>query len=251
MPESQERRSFLFSLTLTELAFLMFFLLLLLALTQLGLRDDDRTVVTTLRDIRGFEGLEQRILENDHDFVELVRAPLEAVLSSTDAERLERLTRLIEADDLQASGAQPCADEGVKLEQANQNLRGQLENVRRRCGRGGLDYPPCWADPNSGAIDYIYDVTLREESIDVARSWRDSRDQAARAIPGALELVGVGHTIQRFSDRADPVLAWSNASDCRHYVRIYDGAVTKDGFKRTLLTVEDFFYKYLVREYIP
>jgi hypothetical protein len=255
VPENQEGRPLLFSLTLTELAFMMFFLLLLLAVAQLGVqsrelrtRSEDATVVTALGELQGFDVVRRRILEDDRDFFELVRAPLEAILRSPEPERLKRLTALIEASEMEGRGEESCADRVLDLERTNVNLRGQLEHMRQRCGRGGIDYPPCWADPTTGTIVYIYDITIHEETIDVVRAWPDWRDPEVRAIPGAAELLGRGYSIRAFSERAWPILAWSNAESCRHYVRIYDEAETKDGFKRTLLTVEQFFYKYLVLE---
>jgi hypothetical protein len=36
--------------------------------------------------------------------------------------------------------------------------------------------------------------------------------------------------------------------NCRHFVKIFDNTTTKETFKKNLLTVESYFYKYLTNE---
>jgi len=45
-----------------------------------------------------------------------------------------------------------------------------------------------------------------------------------------------------------PLFAWSKAHNCRHFVRIKDDSKTsKEAFKRQMLAIEAYFYKYLER----
>jgi len=67
-------------------------------------------------------------------------------------------------------------------------------------------------------------------------------------IPEAEKLVGKNLTQQQLQQRLKPILNWSKAHGCRHFVRIKDDQYTsKQAFKQQMLIIEDYFYKYLVR----
>jgi hypothetical protein len=126
----------------------------------------------------------------------------------------------------------------------------EIVNVLR--GRGSD--PPCWWQFVEGDRDIIYvlEVVLRSQELSLRPIWPDDYDQEARRVPNLVQLSQAGTvTYPQFRRLALPVLRWGQTQNpqCRHFVRIYDsvqGGDEKNDFKNALLTVEDFFYKYLV-----
>ena len=70
------------------------------------------------------------------------------------------------------------------------------------------------------------------------------------SIPDVRKLVGDDQSLAVFRGPASSVLEWSQSQDpeCRHYVQIADAATTKDGYKNKRLVVENYFYKYELRQ---
>jgi len=119
---------------------------------------------------------------------------------------------------------------------------------------GGIG--PCWSRPRSGArpeIVYVLNVVLQASTIGVTREWPDDFQLVADTVPGLARLSQAGVvSYGQFRELALPVFEWSKVQDpeCRHFVVMYDSVESptpKDDFKVAMLTVEDFFYKYLVR----
>ena len=82
--------------------------------------------------------------------------------------------------------------------------------------------------------------------------WPESYQLRADQVTNLMSLAEAGTiSYADFRREALPVYEWSQlqATQCRHFVVIHDSvqsADTKEDFKHGLLTVEDFFYKYLV-----
>ena len=133
--------------------------------------------------------------------------------------------------------------ENERLEAASHDMTGQLRNYQKRLGRG-RDFPPCWAN-ESGQIEYLYRVVIREETLSVKPAWPERRADDIRAIPGAHEVVGDQMSIKEFRNRAAPILSWSKQREpeCRHFVILIDRADTKNSFKAKRFAVEAYFYK--------
>lgn len=141
--------------------------------------------------------------------------------------------------------SQVSRDAGRLKRQAS-NLQGQIAYLRERVGNG-LDHPPCWAD-TLGKPEYALRVTLFTDSVRTRAIWPPHRDQEAQRVSGLSALAGAELPYARFRTFAQPVLTWSRFQDpeCRHFVVIVDSVQGgKDAFKSGLLTVEDYFYKYL------
>ncbi len=87
------------------------------------------------------------------------------------------------------------------------------------------------------------------ESLRVENIAPDHRDADFDLVAGASSLSNGTFSIPEFRRLATPLLNQSLADSCRHFVRITDETqVTKKAFKTNLLTIEDFFYKYLERD---
>lgn len=269
-------RSQVFSITLTELVLLLFFLLLFTAVWQIS-----RIKTAAARDASKLTGLEAMVTASlgsgDPDSL---RAIVESAAENAAAEqKAEELGEQIEAmESLIAQAAGQESEEFVKLirtaaqvergqherdelresvdslhgvaqtlEERNANLAGQVKHYQRQVQNRGLGFPPCWADAE-GKPEYIFNVHLKEGALVTTPAWPPHRAGAVEAVTGASALAHTDLSPAEFARRALPVRRWSQSEDpeCRHFVRITDDAtMSKIAFKSHLLLVEDFFYKYL------
>ena len=266
MNASRDKHSFLLSVTLTELGFILFFLLLLVAFWKL--RDLSREKDTAkMHAEANHQRVDQLIAEKDQlservkdletenaqygaykkildehngmipdQFKELVRISSEVIAEKRELEQSLRESKLQNEN---------LREENQQLESSKQDLTGQVLNYQRRFGQGGRDFPPCWAD-ESGNIEYIYRVVVGEKVLSVEPAWPEWRADDISTIPGAREAVGGSLSIKEFRNRVASVLGWSKqrAPECRHFVILVDHAKTKDSFKVKRFAVEDYFYKY-------
>jgi len=274
MLPGRSNKSFILSLTLTEVLILLFFVLLFAAVWEISTanetideqleqiaeasginkkqaislieamqkRDESQELRERLQEaekrIEGYDSLlaMQEEMEDD-DFRELVRRAAKSVNSEKEVTRLR--SKLDSTEETL---------EAMKNKAAN--MKAQVTNMSARLRNAGMGFPPCWADSLSGKPEYIYSVELRQDSLQVERSWPEYREDEARKVNGALRLAGSSVSRQEFSQLAQPVLNWSKSQDpeCRHFVIIEDTpATTKDQFKESMLLVENYFYKFLPR----
>lgn len=139
-------------------------------------------------------------------------------------------------------------EEAARAAKDLQNCRGQLKNCTSKLGPRGYGLPPCWTDPPTGQIQYIYDVELRNDGVTAKAVWPAERQQDAQALQGALELPGYGvMRLEDFQARTQGIFQAGRKAnpECRHYVKLYRSPALKDIdlFNRLRLGVEDYFYK--------
>ncbi|WP_031434257.1 hypothetical protein [Methylomarinum vadi] len=277
------RRSFLFGMTLNELAFMMFFLLMLLSTAALHDKsveleqqksksnELERQIERTRQDLdasfkrlRLLEDMVGRITGLGRDASrELLEQAFAKLQAAGDLDRLaadntrlrqelQELTQLrrqlqeLQPDTAPEQTLQELIEQSRNAQREQQDLRGQLHFLQQQLKGNGLDHPPCWADPDNGAIQYLYRITIHEQTVTVEAAWPDSRAADASRLPGAAELAGQTLSLGAFQAKAAPIFQWSKSHECRHFVRIHDDPNTsKKAFKTTLLTIESVFYKYL------
>ena len=268
MDHEPGRRSFLLSISLAELAFILLFLVLLLSLVKSNLQaeelegfkentskdkvqliaekkiceEENMRLASQLQDFEDFK----KALEDDQRLPSNWTALVQGYKACKDSERsagvIEEENRQLE-DEVSALEAQK-----EDLKRQVDNLQGQLLNCQRRCENAGngLDHPPCWADVNTGKAQYLYRVTVKEDSIRVEPRWPASREK--EAVGSAIIQSGLGDGLSNAQFRAKmrPILEDSKRQDpeCRHTVFIVDEAVSKDAYKTKRLMTEDYFYKY-------
>jgi hypothetical protein len=235
MSSPEERRSFLLSMTLTELALILFFLLLLLTVFQLKRKDED--IQKKDQVIRDLIGEDPRLISvlpevsnwvkefEDEDFKNLKR-------------RIQRDPRTERQWDEQVSG---LTSENKDLVALNEYLQLKINS-----STGGRDHPPCWVNPDTLKVDYIYRVILRESDLAVEPAWPVHRANDIDKIPGGRLLESASMSLREFSRAAAPILAWSKAQkpECRHYVIMIEKAESIDEYNKKRFKVEEFFYKY-------
>ncbi|PKM12869.1 MAG: hypothetical protein CVV13_03945 [Gammaproteobacteria bacterium HGW-Gammaproteobacteria-3] len=283
MAPSDARRSFLLGMTLNELAFLMFFLLMLLSTTALHKKNKQlqqetqknnelQLEITQTKEnfdtsFKRLQLLEQKFYQStglasnsspeqwDQAFEKLEAVHNNNQLASENIRLKQQLqqTQQLRIQLQQINPDAPPQEVLAKLIESTQNaqhdqqnLRGQLHYLQQQLSGNGLDHPPCWADANTGAIQYLYRISLYGQMLHIEAAWPNSRQRDVKSIPGASELAGQALSFQAFSAQTDSVYQWSKARECRHFVRIHDDPqTTKRSFKNALLTIESVFYKYL------
>ena len=159
----------------------------------------------------------------------------------------ERLAQELGLGESERDLVDRMAGDVSQAEREASDLRGQIENLIGQLGNG-LDHPPCWPDA-AGRPEYAYEVEIMNDLVSVRQVWPPHRAAQAAEIPGMLALPGANLSYDEFIRRSIPVFNWSARRDpeCRHFVRIVDRVDGgKEPYKEALLTVERFFYKFLV-----
>lgn len=289
MASSEGRRSFLLSITLSELSFIMFFLLMIVSASIL-----QKTKYELEQEIQEKNNLQQEAVKARQDltdnfkrlqllesqimgaagfsappsekqlgefFAKLQEIKAEDKLAHENArlqrelqslQRYQKLAAALERSGVQGKSPQQVLEQLLQqidiYQHQQQTLKGRVVYLQKSLQGNGLDHPPCWANPETGVVEYLYSMTLYEQKIKIVGAWPDHRKADLRLIPGAEKLAGKSLTRQQLKRLVQPVFAWSKAHDCRHFVRIKDDMKTsKEAFKRQMLAVETYFYKYLQR----
>ncbi len=287
MESGDARRGFLLGITLNELAFLLFFLLLLVS--AMALRAKDANIERKEEQLRDRKiqvtAIETKLNENFKELVyqEKVIARLTGLSGSISQEELDStISKLVEVERISSelieakNEAEQLAEKNAEYENAIQRLEdrgitGRFEEIAEQCfsdikntkqlkgelawttkqleqcAGNGLDHPPCWPD-KQGKPEYMYKITIYENKLRVDGIWPKNRQEDAVQIPGVEGLANRSVSIDEFTRLAAPIKEWSIQHNCRHHVRIYvDETTSMNGFRRNMLTVEDYFYKWLSR----
>ena len=287
MATQEGRRSFLLGITLNELGFIMFFLLMIVSAatlqnTKLKLADEIQLKAKLQAEIdaqqeseenfKRLQLLESRLMQaagfsakpSEQQLDELFTRLQEAQAGIELQQLNTQLKRELEAlqdykklvDVLARNGLADGSPQAVEkllnkaeaVVQEQKTLKGRLAYMQKKLQANGLDHPPCWADAQSGAVEYLYSITLYENKMKIVAAWPEHRKADLRLIPGAEKLAGTTVTLEQLDRQVAPLFTWSKAHNCRHFVRIKDDSKTsKDAFKRQMLAVEAYFYKYLER----
>jgi hypothetical protein len=118
-------------------------------------------------------------------------------------------------DEKKLAAAQTCVAE-------LDNCKSQVNfiNDKLNSKEGGRDKPPCWVDANN-QIQYIFDATITDDGIIL----KDNKVKGKEEIQAKLPLKGIsfGQPLKegRFSSAVRPIFDWSEANNCRFYVRIF------------------------------
>jgi hypothetical protein len=247
------RRSFLFGITVSEIAFILFFLLLLFSFFAIAGLEKENT-------------LEEQRAEQEQARADEAEATLQAFsdavagLGDIDKEEaLTILTRSAEAireneknkgrlEELQAQNEELRQKERQAQALAKRSQRelgavkGQLANVQERAKVGD---PPCWVVDEGGEIEYLFRVKLfGNETVEVRREAPARRDAEYRALPSIPEITQGRLSMDRFKELSMPIYLSGGRStpQCRHFVRLQ--FADREACKLFLI-VERFYYKFV------
>ncbi len=270
--------------SLAELAFSLFFILLIFSIYKINearseneaLEDNiaflEKTLSSATEALAGFEEFDPKEIFKELTRGNLAKEKLKVALEEKQA-LLDRLTPLKALEEELASSLDNIAskldqfnaikktlggevgDKGITdkvkvLLQNNTDFKGQNKNLRSKLAKvgNGLDHPPCWADSKTGRIQYIYNVVINETSIEFIPGWPESRNKQALVDPHITQIEGKYYSNKMMWKATYPLYNDSVKQECRHFVRIYDRAKSKNAFKRYLSGIEHHFYKFLSKK---
>lgn len=287
---SNERANSIIETSLTELAFIFFFILLIFAAWKINdieneLVDniEDKNALTnqinklqkSLSEVSEFFALESNMnpeelfdelilgrqavkdLEKANEKLDVLNTSLTEVLKASSTNSIDELVKEIKelekAKNLISEKYLGDGEFSEKIEdivKQNTNYKGQNKNLRNKIESigNGLDHPPCWADEITGSIQYVYNVIIKEDSIEVLEGWPVVRDEEATSNPNITSVIGSYSSNSALWSKSENLFQESVVQDCRHFVRIYDHAESKKAFKNYLLGIENHFYKFLRKD---
>lgn len=245
------QRHFLFGITVSEIAFILFFILLLFSFFAIAKLEKENN--------NEKEGREQATAEAQ-DAVNSLRQIGEAFGKGAEIDPQEALTALKKGADAveraakQEQQLQELKAENERLQQEERlakqeaaesrgelkETRGQLANLSDRAKKG---HPPCWVLSEKGDIDFLFDVTMYgDETITVSRAASTIRDSDYFALPSVPEITNRRMTLAEFETLALPIYMEGQQQEqqCRHFVNLsFDDRNACSYF----LIVEKYFYK--------
>jgi len=239
--QTEIRRSTVFNFTVTELILLLLFALLFIsAFVLLSQEADEKQLETLERKVMVLEDIQVQLdsyleshPERSHDdfFQELV-------VAQDKVEGYDKIVELVE----KSTGTRPTEPQQLEaiLEQALELQEHLAEKVEEE---GGFDDPPCWIDPVTGRMEYIYDVTISEGGIRMAKGWPKHRNDDLENLPVERVVLDVTRPLSVFEYQTRPLFMYSKTNRCHWYVRLYDEVRhSKTIYKRYRKAVEGHFY---------
>ncbi len=177
---------------------------------------------------------------------------LQALFSELETQ--QRLNAKLEVEDKRLRRENAILEKSLKelsslskeeLLYAQEILKGQVSFLTRRLNMGGgNELPPCWANRKTGKAEYIFTVILGEDAIRVAPRWPKYRAKELRKYGKLDNLFYRDLNVTEFLDITKPIYSDADKKECKHYIYMFDDALTKDGYKTKRLRIENYFYKY-------
>lgn len=285
----QERGNSIIETSLTELAFVFFFILLIFSawkISDVSAKLEESEVQSTEQN----ETIVQlrEALNSSSEFFKLVKdsAPEEIfnelVLGREAVSELQKKNQELDAlettvseltENLGKESIEEVAKSIKELEEAKKQVsekgfdkedfvdnindvlrevsdfKGQNINLRRKLEKlgNGLDHPPCWADEITGDIQYVFNIVINESNLEVFSGWPEARRIEAENNINILRVVGRYERNIDLWEQSESLFKESVVKECRHFVRVYDHAESKNAFKMFMLGIETHFYKFLSR----
>ncbi len=113
-------------------------------------------------------------------------------------------------------------------------------------GGPGTEHPSCWISPETGKPEYIFDVTLTSGFVSVHDNALPHRSAEQAALPLRGIVFEQDVLLANFMTMTLLLYEWSDAHDCRFFVRIIDKTEghEKAIYKRELRVVGERFYHF-------
>ena len=172
----------------------------------------------------------------------------------TDLEKLQKENAKLEVDDKRLKRENIALEKTLQeltsltkeeMMYAQEILKGQVSYLTRRLNMGGgSELPPCWANRKSGRAEYIFTVILGEHQLRVAPRWPSYRAKELKKYGSLNKLFNVDLSVEEFLTLTKPIYRDADKKECKHYLYMFDDALTKDGYKTKRLKLETHYYKY-------
>lgn len=252
-------RSFIFSITMSEIIIILFFLLALMSTFKINEKEKSITLLTNDIKIQeqkliAQEEIIEKILQEDanlnENFDELVNvtvyknkiASLENELKIKN-KLLENIKNNDEIEKLinQYVNKQLKYEKLSNLTSQNKKMQQQIKFYKRKEGFG---LPPCWIGPK-GKAEYLFHITLYEDKIFVKEGyWTKKNRKRAKNMPNIDKLINKELKLDEFLDLSESIYKSSVKEQCRHFVILRDNVKSKKAFKNMTFNIENYFYKY-------
>lgn len=282
----QERGNSIIETSLTELAFVFFFILLIFSAwkisdvsaqleeSEVQLIEQNDTIVQLREDLNisseffrlvddsepeeifnelvlGRDAVSE--LQNKNQELAELQTTLSNLIESSDKESIEEIAESIrELEDAKKQINEKgfykddLVDNITDILREASDFKGQNINLRRKLEKigNGLDHPPCWADEITGNIQYVFNVVINESNLEVFSGWPEARKVEAENNNNILRVVGKYEQNSDLWEQSKSLFDESVAKECRHFVRVYDQAESKNAFKMYMSGIESHFYKF-------
>lgn len=204
------------------------------------------------------EGISERVRIAGKVIDAAKASPLSAKDNLTDQQLAKTIDALMEVHEgLESAGLDPKEASMFARQTAKQmqdkdlrlkSVEGRLRNAARQLEAGGrgTEKPACWANPETGKPEYIFDVALKSKTLVVHDNALPHRheEQASLPLQGIRFDKDLG--LLEFRDITRALFSWSVKEGCRFFVRVFDITQSheKDRYKLHLRMVGEHFYYY-------
>lgn len=249
MAGQNNRSNFLFGLTLTELAFILFFILLFFS--TLAVKEKEVSIDKIREEVEAYKNVFEAIpefhkksieektewlkelVEKDKlnvkyqelmekhkalegSFNDLVEV-LPAIKDKSEVDKAEWLKELVEKSTLVAKNEAlneqlaKIKEKIVKIEEEMSGKKDLIARLEKKIkGLAGNRHPACWKDPQTKQPEYIYNIVLGENGITTHRGYKMYLQNEFLGIPGSQNIIDTQNlTIGEFKQKTKSVFDWS------------------------------------------
>jgi len=250
----------LFSVTLTEVAFLLFFLVVFLSAFKLTEKEE----IIRNKSIAEAE-LKKELTESKNALDEavsklsVINAKLGGLMNLPKEELSDAVSELVKADENNIKLEKELRDLKRTLEHAKEmlekekdkhrNLLGQFKNLESRFLGNGLDHPACWANAKTGKLEYLFEIKIQKDGFFITSVWPEYRKKGINYFDTTQYDSPHQISVDNFKSLSQKVFDWSanQKPECRHFVRVKDSKnTTKAEYKEKLRIIEEFYYKLIL-----
>ncbi len=249
MAGQNNRSNFLFGLTLTELAFILFFILLFFS--TLAVKEKEVSIDKIREEVEAYKNVfeaipefhEKSIEEKTEWLKELVEKDklnakyqelmekhkaledsfndlaevIPAIKDKSEVDKAEWLKELVEKSTLVAKNEAlneelaKIREKVVKIEKEMSGKKDLIARLEKKIkGLAGNRHPACWKDPRTKQPEYIYNIVLGENGITTHRGYKMYLQKEFLEIPGSQNIIDTQNlTIGEFKQKTKSVFDWS------------------------------------------
>ena len=262
MADHNNRSNFLIGLTLTELAFILFFILLFFSTVIIKKKVENidkfkeevevynkifvekpefnkKTIEEKAEWLK--ELVEKDMLSVKHqelvqkqkalnDFYKKSLQAIPELKDKTEPEKAKWLKELVEKSNLDSKNQAlnkeltKIKEKIVKIEKEMKLKNEKVASLEKKLA--GNRPPACWKNKKTKKPEYIYNIILRGNGITTHRGYKKYLEKEFQKIPGANNIIGTKNlSIGEFKKKTRSVFNWSVKTakpECRHFVRIFD-----------------------------
>lgn len=237
-----------FGLSLTEVAFLLVFLLLALISTSITKDPDIENTKMELADLEEYQKLVEEVLDTLGVSLEELRKVASRLIAADLVEKpklnlIDIIDQLLADNKRLRNRIDELEKKTVELTQRTQRAEDELRRLGKAVvGEGGTEPGSCWFDAD-GQIEYFLHVVIHDDRLDISSAWQDNRRRDLEAMGVNPASVPSGEIRnEAFSRFAGSIYLKTVDQGCRLFVRLVDRTTNKDAYKQQRKLVERYFF---------